>query len=82
MLEGLIHAVTHLARCRCSINSYRVRAQHRLYWMWSVGTRDAFSPEALAVAAASPWQSLHGAGLSSHEYFHWPAAKEVLMGII
>lgn len=47
----------------------------------SVSTTDGFL-EVVAVAATSPWQSLYGAGLSSHECSHWPAAKEVLMGII
>lgn len=50
--------------------------------MWSVGTRDDFSPEVLPIAAASPWQSLGRAGLSTRECFQRPAAKEVLMGII
>ena len=79
MLEGLIHALTHLARCRSSINGYGARAQHRLYWVWSIGTRDDFSQEVVAVGAASPWQSLRRAGLSSCECFHWQAAKEVLV---
>ena len=82
MLEGLTHALTHLARC--SVNGDRARAQHRLHWMRSVGIRDGdgFSQEVLDVAAAGPWQSLCRAGLGSRGCFHWPAAKEVLMGII
>jgi len=52
--------------------------------MRSVGIRDGdgFSQEVLDVAAAGPWQSLCRAGLGSRGCFHWPAAKEVLMGII
>jgi len=41
-----------------------------------------FPQEVVAVATVSSWQSLHSTGLNSYECFYWPAAKEVLMGII
>lgn len=77
--NSCIHALTYLARC--TINGYRARAQHCLYWMWPVGTRDDFPKKFQLLLEPAPG-SLYRAGLNYRECFHWPAAKEVLMGII